>query len=856
MYSSPYFRQDLLGLAEQASDKETWVSHDEDLAALARLDWTLAEQLLIRLSQQAGTRTQATALAYLYEGELRRGDAAKVVRYRTQLQAIVQNRQAFGQARDKAAEALLTSKWEGWREWYTGLFADPALRDLKDGSTVYNPLCHPVAAAPDYFIPLLTSVLDSANGPKHDAAVTCLVMFHLKDARRDALVPLLPWLNNPKWSAARDRLRLIQSMDFLDVPESVPGLIAVLDQDDSFDRSYAAEALVRYRPASAAPALKRALAREPEWAHRRRIFQALFACGGVSDSEAVESLVALSRELNRPGGEARVQQSSFGAPALSLPVALGLFLSEREVPPKEAIIERALRRAALLQGTEPKLANRIRALFDHWPSAAADRNLVQRLAAGQLDVEGITSALSKAAPLQKTVARELCDVAGGTGMSAGVAAILCPSTEHAARILITTDQAAQAGLLASARLLRRPLELDRVASLLRASSGVVRDAGIEYLLALDTTAARDLYYSLHPHQAMIAGRRSAYDAGHATFSAFEDVEQRLRAQVLSADGPDEVLALADAGYWRRPGLIHIEIRNQDAKLVYETNAGRSYERLLSTDEIASLREFLAASHVDQLGPFDTGTADGVQLEFLRLSRQGGYRVYMKNPGFDGAGPYEELCKRFRDLVPAKPMQVRYRGSTSIPGFQVLLAEEGAPILAVWKVESDFLVLAGARPRASGRVSVAVPDEGRVAATVSMSSSAASEPQWRRWTAAGGPAESPFDIAQSSAVPEGFSEIGDNPHPWNLVNRKGERFAAGALKDHRGLWRIAPNGEAKLLIEGNVALPLMSSSEEWIVFAQTDTDWAKPNYVVRLHLLSAVSNGWRCLPPTHSHLSPL
>src|SRR5580698_399304 len=111
-----------------------------------------------------------------------------------------------------------------------------------------EPLAVPVDRDPDRWIPVMTRMVGDADRAVHDSAVSCLVRFHLDSGRKDALTPLLPWLMNPKWSSARNRLRLIQTVDRLDMKESIPGLIAVLgEEDDQYDRSYAAESLAYFR---------------------------------------------------------------------------------------------------------------------------------------------------------------------------------------------------------------------------------------------------------------------------------------------------------------------------------------------------------------------------------------------------------------------------------------------------------------------------------------------------------------------------------------------------------------------------------------------------------------------------------
>lgn len=286
MYHSRYFIQDLVRAAQAAHDEEDSLKGEEELKALSRLDWNAAEPVLAVHAASGNHRVAALSLSLLYARSLAVSDSRAAVGYRERLKRIVEDRSRPGRARDIAAEALLTSNWEGRDVWYWSLFRDPTLRDLKDGYLMMSPLCQ-IAMDTSEWIRQLAARVAGTDRTVRDAAVTCLVQFQLDNARRDALLPLLPWLSDPKWSSARDRLRLIQSMDRVEMPESVPGLIAVLGQKDETECSYAAESLAHYKDKRAIPALRRALERLRDGDDRMRIARALIQSGGL-DSEPLD----------------------------------------------------------------------------------------------------------------------------------------------------------------------------------------------------------------------------------------------------------------------------------------------------------------------------------------------------------------------------------------------------------------------------------------------------------------------------------------------------------------------------------------------------------------------------------------
>src|SRR4029453_4860376 len=112
-----------------------------------------------------------------------------------------------GVGRDVAFGALAGTDWPGRDQWFIAQLADPSLREMRDDVFALAPLAEAVGRQPDKWIPIVTRLLGNTSRAVHDAAVSCLVQFHLDKARADALRPLLPWLANPRWSSARDRLR-------------------------------------------------------------------------------------------------------------------------------------------------------------------------------------------------------------------------------------------------------------------------------------------------------------------------------------------------------------------------------------------------------------------------------------------------------------------------------------------------------------------------------------------------------------------------------------------------------------------------------------------------------------------------
>ena len=237
----------------------------------------------------------------LYPHYVKEGDQQQAAEYRLRLKAIVEDSKAHKDARRTAFETLFLSNWKGQDEWYLSLFSDPTLIKIPKLDFIQDP----VKATPDKWIPVLTRLLGNPNRNVHNTAVSCLAEFTGRDARRDALVPLLPWLEDPQWSSLLSYYRstLVDSLDLVDIPESVPGLITVLNQDDHYLYSDAADSLAHYRDPRAIPALKKVFKRKSDWGDQRSYIKALIACGGLNDNEAVAAIKALAAHAQSEEGK-------------------------------------------------------------------------------------------------------------------------------------------------------------------------------------------------------------------------------------------------------------------------------------------------------------------------------------------------------------------------------------------------------------------------------------------------------------------------------------------------------------------------------------------------------------------------
>ena len=821
MMNSRYFREELVLAAGVAKDDEGWVKGKDDLNALARLDWQQAEPLLKRLAASDQARTAALALSLLYTNAAKNGKAAQGEEYRARLKSVVTDRKAPASARDTACETLLKTDWKGREEWYLSLFADETLRNPVDGNTMYSPLATPVALDPERWIPLIAKQIGHKNRAIHDAAVSCLAQFHLGNARKDALQPLLPWLFDPKWSSARDRLRLIQSLEDLDMPESVPGLIHVVEfDDDDTQRAYAAESLAAYRDPRAVPALKKALAKEKDSSYRTKIINALVVCGGLTDIEAVSALEAYAAQMATPQGRERFERYTYdlgGENSMPAELSIGHFLSGNGLP-REELTARLLARATELRQKQPGVAKTLLDIVHSWPANTVDLDIVKRIAESTADASAIAAALQRRDALQQNVGQSLQELTRKNGRPRGIALVLLRDHEGARVTLEGTDQEAQRALLACARLVREPLPIALVGKLLNGSDRTLALAAETYLESEDSADARQLVLAAHPGEALILGARQGFDPGHGSFPAFDQLEDQMRGEVRQKDGPDEIYALLSAGYWGSAGQMILRVRQSNAELFLYSDPARYRRRILAGRELQTFKSFIAENRVVDLAPLNTMVHDGVQYEFVHLTKDGGRRVYMNNPGVatTGGSVYSRLVHRFVELEKSGQFTTHYRLSDRVKGLEVFLADDKKPVNAVWKSGAELRVLTG-----SDREETL---------------------EWRSFTEGklGERAAQPdgfFLLGARDGVPEKM-EIPDHLNSGAWESKLGKfSIQVGTWKQSQGIWKLGKEATPVKLVDGNCALPIVTPDGRWLVAAKTDTDWSKPNYIIRMDLVT-------------------
>lgn len=324
-YHSNYYTDQLLEESRQVRDADEYVTNQDELLALSRVDYSKAQPIITQLySDPTQPVSQTLARWALYRRAIDTDSLGDIEKYRDELKATVENKQASPGMRDLAMDALMKEKdWSGREEWYLSLLDDETLADLKVNGRTYTGLTTIMYfAPPERYMDRMLGLLKSSSPTVRNAAVKNLGLLISKDAP-EVVRALLPWLENPKWAvgAGGERARLIEALQSIEMPESVPGLIEIMEElreprrtsissnsnvktvgedfagipvEDMIYRHSAMRALGTQKDARAIPVLRRAL-NEVEEYERPAAVKALLQSHGFSTAEQVDGLEMVAR---------------------------------------------------------------------------------------------------------------------------------------------------------------------------------------------------------------------------------------------------------------------------------------------------------------------------------------------------------------------------------------------------------------------------------------------------------------------------------------------------------------------------------------------------------------------------------
>jgi hypothetical protein len=332
-YHTSYFSNELYQTANQAAETKEYVTNQDEVLALARVDWEKAKPILDRmLSNSNAPVSQTLARWAYYKHALAVNDSFDIDKYRKELQETVENKSFQPGNRDLAMDALVESgDFPGRDEWYYSLLEDETLYELRVNGQVYTGLTTIINHSPDdKYVAKMIELAGSANQAVRNAAVRNLSTLLDTNKNPEVIRALVPWLENPKWAkeVSGERMKIVTALRNFVIPESVPGLIAMLNEKEKATyteanantayyprntaatnvanssttrtvdiyqyRSYAIMALEKQRSSQAAAPLRQIITVVENW-ERQNAVRAALVSNGFTVSEQIEALEEVAK---------------------------------------------------------------------------------------------------------------------------------------------------------------------------------------------------------------------------------------------------------------------------------------------------------------------------------------------------------------------------------------------------------------------------------------------------------------------------------------------------------------------------------------------------------------------------------
>jgi hypothetical protein len=355
--NSPYYSDTLERVAAKTHDSNQYVdlNSENHVLALTRHDWERARPIVEQMYRDnLNPVSRVLAMWALYRHAIETDDIGDTDRYRGELMRLVEDRNQPIGVRDKANDALDHEKdFLGRDEWTFSLFEDETLVNMPQYSMLTTLIMY---SPPDKYVPKMIELLGSSSKTVRTAAARNLLVAQSRSPNPEIIRALLPWLENPNWLESKGanwmfggsgadedpRKAIVDGLQKIYMPESVPALIAMLDEKSMRAvpdystyastnansavavsnvmrlvntnttavnampamkqeayypfRDAAIRALATQKDPRAGPALRRVLTQVMPY-QRIEIVNALLACSGFSVQEELDALEAIAKKL-------------------------------------------------------------------------------------------------------------------------------------------------------------------------------------------------------------------------------------------------------------------------------------------------------------------------------------------------------------------------------------------------------------------------------------------------------------------------------------------------------------------------------------------------------------------------------
>ena len=674
---------DLVTLASKAKFENNTTRHEEEVRALAEQDWTSAQPVLEMLANGNQSNGLTLANTLLYQHAVDTGDNSMAEKYRTSLIATVENELINPNLRILAAKSLLKTNWDGRDDWLISLIKNNVLWNIDSGLRELS-LAGLIATDLDKWIPILTELLDSKDRNVHDYAAASLAEIPPDKTRREALLPLLPWLTNADWADHSKRYGLLRGLAVVHIPESIPGIIWLIANDNEPSiRVQASITIAEYKDPSAVAALRNAIETLTSPYRLPPIIKALIACNGLSETEMVDGLEYFAAMPVKTREERRIEENSDPVP-IPFAISIGTYIND-QTSVTDSLSRKVLDRANALQQSNQQLARKLRTIAYRWPTHSVDVDIVRRIEAGTADVETIETALNKSAHLREIASDELVALTEQKGINRAIGLVLINDDQGILDVLSKSDSESIETVLACARLSGKSLPVNTVSRLFQKNDDKINVAAERYLDAEDSIEARRRMWSRHPNQAWIAGWKpnSTREISYGAVS-IQEVEKKYRDEVTKDGGPETILTLFST---LAPGGAIIRIQNGKAILLLEERGLRYRSRILIDDELRELRQVIANNDLEQAHSNYGGCSDACLLvEVAVIERNKAWRITYP-VGDSSPMPPNSLLGLYRflqGLANSPGIKTHYTLSNEVKGLEVLFSDRKHLVTSVWK----------------------------------------------------------------------------------------------------------------------------------------------------------------------------
>lgn len=881
--NSDLFINELIEGAKSIKAQNGRLDNQEELIALAKIDWDRAKPIVDELESNRSQSESYTLAKYvLYHHALQMKNESEAERYREELKKLVEDKTGSYKTRDLAMDALvLGGEFDGRAEWYLSLLEDETLLELQEnGYTGLTTLIRFIPNEREKWLASMLRLIESGNPNLRSVGIRNLYQIN-SFSQKEIVQKLLPWLANPKWakeSGDRERRQLIEAVGESDLPESIPGLISILLNEDDEYRSEAAKALVEYKSPEAVPVLRRILATEKNYEFRESLIEAILAANGFSVDEQITALeayavyLAAKQKQESSEDEEDYEPGDDDEKPIPVEISLGMFLKNDEEP-SDGLVLRTIGRIKVLEKTKPEIAAILLEILQNWENPLIDLEMLGWMNSSKTNVELVLKLLTKRGEMRERIPNELALWRGKSSILRAFCSVLLEDKSEFSAILREADAETSTALLAFARLVRVPLPVREVAGLIKNQNKMLALAAERYLESEDSVEARTLILAESKGETRILGARQGFvpdeksnfeqyqkllndlfeDVGGNTYLGLDfgeliNTEKDLRREFTETKG-----LLAVYGFIGSATYGNKILRVYEDKIVftfYEDEA-RYWTKVVSPKEYEAFYKFIIAKGIDNFAPFDLGYGrDTLSGEFVMFGRDGGRRIFYR--GYSLPRQLDELADFFASFNQGK-LQLHYRLAEKLSDLQVLLADEKFAVKTIWKDGNDFRVLVEDKTEQKMILedlerqekledntdngtspNYQIRRERRAAAAYKHFS-------WRNFLNGNlGTAkiEQPSLIKYLGANRKGLAytdrfAVAPEPHSFQ---RQAMDFEIQTQPIYGGeLVKINNSGALTVIKEGNYASPILTPDGKWIVAAKAEDNFYVPNYVARINL---------------------